>query len=131
MFNRRAFLKSSIAALPAASIAELAAPAPAVPASTDAKPWQQTVRRVGQLNMTEHDPVELNVEEWANYWQSLKVDVVFISVTGIIAYYPTKVPYFRRGKFLGYRDFSGECCCAAKRRGMRVVARMSPDLYWD
>jgi Uncharacterised BCR, COG1649./Beta-galactosidase trimerisation domain. len=144
MFNRRAFLKSGLAALPVASITDLPLTALAEPSappsgSTAAvadgaaptKPWQQLVRRVGQLNMTEHDPVEMNIEEWANYWQSLKVDVVFISVTGIIAYYPTKVPYFRRGKYLGDRDFFGECCDAAKKRGMRVVARMSPDLNWE
>ena len=143
MFNRRAFLKTTLAALPAASIADLSKSTSAEAATlsstsvgenvaaNNAKPWQQTVRRVGQLNMTEHDPVELNVEEWANYWQSLKADVVFISVTGIIAYYPTKVPYFRRGKFLGDRDFFGEACNAAKKRGMRVVGRMSPDLNWD
>ncbi len=143
MFNRRSFLKTGLAALPVASITDLSKPLVAEPvsastsisdaasAASNAKPWQQTVRRVGQLNMTEHDPVEMNVEEWANYWQSLKVDVVFISVTGIIAYYPTNVPYFHRGKFLGNRDFFGECCDAAKKRGMRVVARMSPDLNWD
>ena len=30
-------------------------------------PWQRQIRRVGQVNMTEHDPVSLNVEEWADY----------------------------------------------------------------
>lgn len=137
MFDRRVFLKAGLAVLPAVSIADLsnsssAEAETATPAAGGSqKPWQQTVRRVGQLNMTEHDPVEMNVEEWANYWQSLKTEVVFISVTGIIAYYPTQVPYFRRGKFLGDRDFFGECFNAAKKRGMRVVARMSPDLNWD
>ena len=28
--------------------------------------WTQKIRRVGQTNMTEHDPVELNVERWAD-----------------------------------------------------------------
>ena len=145
MFNRRSFLKTGLAVLPLTSLADLSIPALAelghissdsaspfsVLAPDRSKPWQQTVHRVGQLNMTEHDPVEMNVEEWADYWKSVKADVIFISVTGIIAYYPTKVPFFRRGKFLGNRDFFGECCDAAKKRGMRVVARMSPDLNWD
>ena len=81
--------------------------------------------------MTEHDPAVMNVEAWADFWASVKADVVFISVTGILAYYQTKVPFHRKGKFLGDRDFFGECCAAAKKRGMRVVARMSPDLNWD
>jgi hypothetical protein len=94
-------------------------------------PWQRKIRRVGQLNMTEHDPVAMNVEEWADYWASLKVDAVLVSVTGILAFYQTKVPFHRKGKYLGDRDFFGECCAAAKKRGLHVIARMSPDLNWD
>src|SRR5262249_3991528 len=37
----------------------------------------------------------------------------------------------RKGKFLGDRDFFGECCAAAKKRGLHVIARMSPDLNWE
>src|SRR5262245_35416474 len=94
-------------------------------------PWQRKIRRVGQVNMTEHDPVSMNVNEWADYWASLKVDAVLVSVTGILAFYQTKVPFHRKGKFLGDRDFFGDCCAAAKKRGLRVVARMSPDLNWE
>ena len=94
-------------------------------------PWQRRIRRVGQLNMTEHDPVTLNVEEWADYWASLKVDAVLVSVTGILAFYQTKVPFHRKGKYLGDRDFFGDCCAAAKKRGLHVIARMSPDLNWE
>jgi hypothetical protein len=93
-------------------------------------PWHQTIRRVGQLNMTEHDPAVMNVEEWADYWAGLKVDAVLVSVTGILAFYPTHVRFHRRAKFLGDRDFFGECCAAAKKRDLRVIARMSPDLNW-
>ena len=59
-----------------------------------------------------------------------RADIVFISVTGILAFYPSKVKFHRHGKFLNGRDFFGECVAAAKKRGMRVVARMSPDLNW-
>jgi hypothetical protein len=144
MINRRTFLKAGAASMQLASLAKLSSQTEAAPgvilsevdhsgalfAPDTAKPWQQTVRRVGQLNFTEHDPVALNVEEWANYWQGLKVDVVFVSITGIIAFYPTQVPFHRRSKFLGNRDLFGECCEAAKKRGIRVVGRMSPDLNW-
>lgn len=99
--------------------------------TASAQPWQHQVRRVGQTNMTEYDPAVMNIEEWANYWSAAKVDVIFISVTGILAYYPSKVRFHRHGKFLHGRDFFGECVAAAKKRGMRVVARMSPDLNWE
>ena len=105
---------------------------PARMAAPDAasEPWQQRVRRVGQSNMTEHDPAVMNIEEWADYWHRAEADLVFISVTGILAFYPSKVKFHRHGKYLKGRDFFGECVSAAKKRGMRVVARMSPDLNW-
>jgi len=99
--------------------------------STGEEPWQRKIRRVGQLNMTEHDPASLSVEEWADYWATLKVDAVLVSVTGILAFYQTKVPFHRKGKYLGDRDYFGDCCSAAKKRGIHVIARMSPDLNWE
>jgi Hypothetical glycosyl hydrolase 6/Beta-galactosidase trimerisation domain len=94
-------------------------------------PWHQKLHRVGQLNMTERDMIDLDIPQWADYWASAKVDAVLVSVTGILAYYPSKVPFHRHGQFLGNRDFFGECCAAAKKRGIRVIARMSPDLNWE
>ena len=126
--NRRDLLRAGLAAVPLVSGAAIPAGQPAAAANV---PWQRKIRRIGQLNMTEHDPVALNVEEWADYWASLKVDAVMVSVTGILAFYQTKVPFHRKGKFLGARDFFGECCAAAKKRGIHVIARMSPDLNWE
>jgi len=119
--NRREFIVMPAAAAMAGS--QLAADAEI--------PWQRKIRRLGQLNMTEHDPVVLDVEEWADYWASLRVDAVLVSVTGILAFYQTKVPFHRKGKFLGDRDFFGECCAAARKRGLHVIARLSPDLNWE
>ncbi len=126
--TRRHFL----ATVPALALADLAlgADAPASPSSAPVA-WSRGVRRIGQLNMTEHDPVSLDVQAWADYWAGLKIDVVLVSVTGILAYYQTKVPFHRKGKFLGDRDFFGDCFHAAKKRGLRVIARTSPDLNWQ
>ncbi len=153
MLNRRAFLKTSAAAIPAT--AALSAFDPSLPleaqevasaavpnaaglialperlASPAANvPWQQKIRRVAQSNMTEHDPAVMNIEKWADYWHGIGAQIVFVSVTGILAFYPSKVKFHRHGKFLHNRDFFGECVAAAKKRNMRVVARMSPDLNW-
>ena len=157
MLDRRAFLKTSAAVIPMTSALnaldpaslpspeELTTPAAAVTGSSSgltslpprlpsvdpsAEPWQYRVRRVGQSNMTEHDPAVMNIEKWADYWHFAQADIVFISVTGILAFYPSKVRFHRHGKFLKGRDFFGECAAAAKKRNMRVVARMSPDLNW-
>lgn len=125
--SRRDFVVLSVAAAAAGSLP------PRLTAQEPAKsqiPWHQRIRRAGQVNITEHDPAVMNVEEWADYFASLKVDVVFASVTGIIAYYPTQVPFHRRSKFLNGRDFTGDLVAAAKKRNLRVIARFSPDLNW-
>jgi hypothetical protein len=155
MINRRDFLRTTASAFPltvsldtlhsdaalgenADSQTELGSATPKLvalptrlaPLDPATLPWQQKVRRVGQSNMTEHDPAVMNIDGWANFWQSAGANIVFISVTGILAFYPSKVRFHRPGKFLHGRDFFGECVAAARKRGLRVVARMSPDLNW-
>ena len=121
MLNRRTFLKTSAASLPLAAVqtlnratvsAETIAdaaisgaarkliplPARLAPVDPSTLPWQQNIRRVGQSNMTEHDPAVMNIKEWADYWHSAGADIVFISVTGILAFYPSKVEFHRHGK---------------------------------
>src|SRR6516164_6832212 len=93
-------------------------------------PWYRKIRRVGQTNFNERDPEFGDVERWANYWASAKIDAVAVSVSGPVAFYPTEVPFFHRSVYLNGRDLFGECVKAAKARGMRVYARMSPDIQW-
>jgi alkylated DNA nucleotide flippase Atl1 len=125
--NRREFVAISAVAAAAASV-----PGRLIADSPDGKsiPWHQKIRRAGQVNSTEHDPAVLNVEEWADYWASLMTDVVMVSVTGILAFYPSKVPFHKQGKFLDGRDFNGELVAAGQKRNIRVIARFSPDLNW-
>jgi len=135
--TRRKFIAASVVGLPGGLLALRqgrllgAAQSSVNPAGTPEGPWHQRIRHVGQVNFNERDPVELDVEAWADYWASAKVDVVLVSVTGILAFYPTRVPFHRRSRFLGERDLFGACTRAAKKRGLRVVARLSPDLQWD
>ena len=65
----------------------------------------------------------MNIEEWADYWHSAGADIVFVSVTGILAFYPSKVKFHRHGKFLNNRDFFGEC--ARRREEARHARRRS------
>jgi hypothetical protein len=99
------------------------------PKTTDV-PWYYRIKRTGQTNFNEKDPINANVDEWADYWASAKVDAVALSVSGPVAFYPTDVPFYHRSPYLNGRDLFGECVKAAKDRGIRVYGRMSPDIQW-
>jgi hypothetical protein len=82
------------------------------------------MQRCGQINVNERDPLNFDAEVWMDYWASLRVDAVLLNGGGILAFYPTEVPYHHRSEFLGSRDLLGNMVAAAKKRRFRVVARM-------
>jgi hypothetical protein len=96
------------------------APAQTQTAAADAKPWYTRAKRVGQTNFNDKDPESGDVEKWADYWGSAKVDAVALSVSGPVAFYPTEIPFFHRSPYLNGRDLFGDCVRAAKKRGIRV-----------
>jgi hypothetical protein len=91
-------------------------------------PWYQKMRRCGQINFNERDPQALDINAWLDYWTSLKLDALLLNAGGIVAFYPTKIPYHHRSQYLGNRDLFGDFTKAAKKRGLRVVARL--DCNW-
>src|SRR4051812_14860850 len=107
--NRREFtLLGTGTVLSAATppvLGELLQQAPASGGTKSAElPWYRRIRRVGQTNFNEKDPLNANVDAWADYWASAKVEAVALSVSGLIAFYPTEVPLFRRSRWLNGRD---------------------------
>lgn len=117
--TRREFI-----AVSAASVVATRTGTAAAQASEPGKPWYATMRRCGQLNLNERDPLTLDVDAWMDYWESLKVNAILINGGGILAFYPTKVPYQHRSEFLGARDLFGELAAGARKRNIRIVARM-------
>ncbi len=99
--------------------------------SSSSSPWYTRMRRCGQINYNERDPLTIDPEAWGDYWASLKVDAVLLNGGGIVAFYPSQVPYHHRSQFLGTRDLFGEMVAAMKRRGIRAVARMDCNLAYE
>lgn len=124
--NRREFMEISGASLVVASTRKLGAMV-----SAEDKQWYETMLRCGQINFNEQDPLTMNPEEWMDYFASLKVNAVLLNGGGIMAFYPTQVPYQHRSEFLGSRDLFGEMLSAARKRKMRVVARMDCNFAYE
>jgi hypothetical protein len=94
-------------------------------------PWYRSMRRCGQINFNERDPETLDIGAWLDYWSSLKLDALLLNAGGIVAFYPTRIPYHRRSRFLGARDLFGDFAKAARQRGMRVIARLDCNLAYE
>lgn len=117
MMTRREFLVASSASFVASGL-------PLASGQGAPRPWYETMRRCGQLNLNERDPQSLDVASWIDYWASLELDALLLNGGGIVAFYPTSVLHHHRSEFLGSRDLFGELATATRARGMRLVARM-------
>jgi hypothetical protein len=81
------------------------------------------VKRWGQINLNERDPLDADVGWWVDYWRRTHTQGIVLNAGGIIAFYPTEVPFHHRATFLGDRDLFGELSRAARGNGMAVIAR--------
>src|SRR2546425_8866367 len=86
-------------------------------AALEEPPWYATMRRCGQINFNERDPLTMDADAWMGYWASLKVNAVLLNGGGIVAFYPTEGPFHHRSRFLGSgRLFGGTVARGARRR---------------
>lgn len=126
--NRRRFLQSTaaLAALPWLRVPDAdAAPADALPPTqTGAQPWFRRTRRWMQTNIAEIDPRRYDISWWREEWRRTATEGIIVNAGGIVAYYPTRVPYHRQAEFLDGRDLFGEIHEAARADGIVVLARM-------
>lgn len=134
--TRREFLKQTALATTAVAVAPQAAvgadKAGAVAANP--VPWYRRTLRWGQTNITEIDPEQYDIAWWRKYWKRTETQGAIINAGGIVAYYPTDVPFHHRAEHLNGRDLFGELCKAAHEDGLAVFARMDSsraheDLY--
>src|SRR5215469_11735595 len=133
--TRREFLKQTALATAAFTAAPLASiGAETAGASANSIPWYCRTLRWGQTNITEIDPAQYDVAWWRGYWKRTETQGAVINAGGIVAYYPSDVPFHHRAERLNGRDLFGELCRAAHEDGLAVFARMDSsraheDLY--
>ena len=87
-------------------------------------PWYRRVRRWGQTNLTEIDPLDYDHAFWRAHWRRTRVQGLVVNAGGIVAYYPSRIAMQYRAEHLGGRDLFGEITTAAREDGLAVLARM-------
>jgi len=126
--SRRNFLKTATATtLSIASVGVFVTKdsiAASVSVAQQPEPWFRRTTRWGQTNITEKDPLTYDIEWWRGHWKKTQVQGVIINAGGIVAYYPTKIPFHYQAHFLQGRDLFGDLCKAAHQDGLVVFARM-------
>ena len=90
----------------------------------DEVPWYRRVTRWGQINITEDNAANFDIEWWRKYWKRTETQGIVLNAGGVVAYYPSKVPLHRRAKFLGDRDLFGELTRVAHEDGLVVFGRV-------
>lgn len=88
------------------------------------QPWYKRVKRWGQTNLTEDDPVRSNIDFWVRQWRRTEVQGVIVNCGGIVTYYKTDFKEQYQAEKLGDVDYFAAFMDAATKEGLVVVARM-------
>jgi hypothetical protein len=121
MTTRRDFLQQTTSA--AAAIAVGAA----APLSQGDPGWFDRPMRWAQLNLTEDDPANMDTHFWLDYFKRIHADAACLSAGGVVAFYPTKVPFHHRSQWLqGHESFYADLVEGCRKQNMVVVARTDP-----
>src|SRR4051812_17588634 len=66
--------------------------------------WFDKPMRWAQLTLVENDPGRFDPQFWLDYFRRLHADAATLSAGGIVAYYPTQVPFHHRSNWLADAD---------------------------
>jgi hypothetical protein len=88
--------------------------------------------RWGQLAFVENDPGRYDQAFWLDYFRRTHLDAVTLSAGGVVAFYPTKVPFHHRSAWMKEAmDPFGDLATACRRLGMLVMARVDPHAVYQ
>src|SRR5262245_18097704 len=126
---RRQFLQGTAGA--AWVLAGPPAPAADQPPPAEAAGWFDRPMRWAQLVLVENDPGQVDLAFWLDYFRRVHADAACLSAGGIVAYYPTDVPFHHRSAWLGSSDPFGELVKGCRAMGMKILARTDPHATRD
>jgi hypothetical protein len=121
--RRRDFLEAAAAAGASALVPGRSEPEDAAAARN---PFARAMRW-GQLAFVENDPGTYDPRFWLDYFRRTHCDAVTLSAGGVVAFYPTKVPFHRKSAWMKEgTDPFGDLAAACRKAGMIVLARVDP-----
>ena len=88
--------------------------------------WYDRPMRWAQLTLVENDPGTFDPSFWLDYFRRTHSDAACLSAGGCIAYYPTKIPFHHRSRWLAESDPFGDLVAGCRKLGMNVIARTDP-----
>ncbi len=114
--KRRHFLATGAAA---------ALPSTAAPATGES--WFDKPMRWAQMVFVEDDPGNYDPKFWLDYFKRIHADGACLAGGGYMAFYPTKVPFHYKSRFMKPgMDPLGELVRGCRELGMAVIARTDP-----
>ncbi len=122
--HRREFIRNSGLIGGAVAVSGPKAMAGIMPAN-DA-PWFDKGMRWAQLAFVESDPGNYDPDFWLNYFRKIHADGVLLSAGGIVAFYPTDIPFHHRSDWLNNKDVLGYLVKECRKMNMSVVLRTDP-----
>jgi hypothetical protein len=76
------------------------------------------------MNLVQDDPGKVDLDFWLDYLKRAHVDAASWNSGGIVAFYPTRIPYHRRNTRMGDSDPLGYLIEGCRRMGLVVTARV-------
>jgi hypothetical protein len=86
--------------------------------------WYWRPMRWLTMNLVQDDPGKSDLDFWLDYLKRAHVDAVSWNAGGIVAFYPTTIPYHKRNEKLGSSDPLGYLIEGSRRMGLIVTARV-------
>lgn len=93
--------------------------------------WFDRPMRWAQLTLVENDPGNFDPDFWLSYFKKIHADGTTLSAGGVVAYYPTDVPFHHRSAWLGDSDPFGYLVKGSRKMNMSIIARTDPHATWQ
>lgn len=93
--------------------------------------WFTKPMRWAQLTLVENDPGKFDPDFWLSYFKRVHADGATLSAGGIVAYYPTKVPFHHRSSWLENMDSFGYLVKGCRKMNMSIIARTDSHAAWQ